>query len=667
MARRAAPHLQVRMLGLLAVLALVATLLLGRLGQLQLTDDPPVGGAAQAPPGTARVAVPALRGRILDRDGVPIVDHEVRTDVTVDRRVLADAEDGGRALVRRLARALDRPFDRLWGRTTLCGAPGASPRPLCWPGSAYVPVPIAEGVDPALAVTLTEEAEHYPGVSVTTRPVRAYPQVAKGGAAPQTVGYLARPSTETVAGSEGRIGDDDLVGAAGLERQYDERLRGRPGERVVRVDARGVPVEEVSATEPVPGDDLVTTLDVGVQRASERALADGIAEARRRGRPATAGGAVVLDLRDGGVVASASAPTYDPSVWSRGVSTREYRRLTTGDASPLIDRVTGVAQPPASTFKAVTLPGAVAAGTDLEQPVACTASHRIGDRVFRNFESRAYGTISWRTAMVVSCDTVFYRVAERVWEEHGGLDADQDEGDPLIGVARDLGLGEPTGIDLPAESSGRIPGRTWKRDYWEATKDDTCRRARDGYPEMRDRSRAAYLQALAKESCATGYQFRPGDEANLSIGQGDVTATLLQMARVYGAVALDGRDPQPHLASAFVRPDGSREEVATPAARRVSLPGDSGELLRDSLRGVVTTGTAAPAFRGAQLPGWPVAGKTGTAEVYGEEDTSWFVSWAPSTRPRYVVGVVVDEGGTGGSTAAGVARAIHEHLAAQER
>lgn len=663
--RRRPPHVHVRMLGLLGVLALLATLLVGRLGQLQLGDAPT--GAAVAEPGTRQIALPALRGRILDRDGVPLADHEVRTDVTIDRAVLADSADGGRALVDRVARALDLPADRLWARTTLCGAPGAAEPPRCWPGSALVPVPVAEGVDPASALTLTETPERYPGVAVSTRAVRSSPQGADGASAPQTVGYLARPDAETVAGSDGEISDADLVGAAGLERRYDDRLRGRAGTRVVRVDARGVVVEEVSVTEPVPGDDLVTTLDVDVQRATAQALSEGVADARDRGLPAGSGGALVLDLEDGGVLASASLPTYDPAVWSSPLGEQEYRELTTGDASPLIDRVAGTARPPASTFKAVTLPGAARAGVDLDEPVPCTASHRIGDRTFRNFESRAYGRISWHRAIVVSCDTVFYRVAEDVWTEHGGLAATSDDGDPLVETARDLGLGEPTGIDLPAEAPGRIPGREWTRDRWEQTKDETCRRAEDGYPEVADRRRADYLTRLAQESCEREDEFRPGDEANLSIGQGDVTATLLQMSRVYAAVALDGRDPQPHLGRALVGPDGTRDELDVPAPRSVDLPAGSGELLRASLRDVVTSGTARSAFADADLDGWPVSGKTGTAEVYGQEDTSWFVSWGPSDDPRYLVAVVVDEGGTGGSTAAGIAREIHEALAAEAR
>lgn len=661
--RRRGPRMQVRMLASMAVLTLLAGVLLGRLGQLQLTDHPAGEGAAASGPST--VALPALRGRILDRHGRPLVDNGVRTDVTIDRATLADADDGGRAIVRRLAGALDLPFAGMWGRTTLCGAPGAADPPLCWPGSPLVPVPVAVDVDPAAAATVTERPERFPGVDVTSQPVRAYPQAKGGGGAPQTTGYLARPDAEAVEAAGGAVPDDALVGAAGLEQEYDELLRGDPGRREVRVDGRGVAVEEVSRTEPEPGKDLVTTLDLSVQRATERALRDGVREARSSGHRADTAAAVVLDLRDGGVVASASRPTYDPSVWSTGVGQKQYERLTGSASSPVIDRVTAVAQPPASTFKVVSLPGAVRAGTDLDEPVSCTSSHRIGTRTFNNFESRSYGTISWRRAITVSCDTVFYQVAEQVWRSQGGLSAGSDTGDPLIETATDLGLGSATGIDLPGESAGRIPDRRWKREWWSETKDESCAEAERGRRWMKDRARARYLTALAKESCESGYLFNPGDEVNLSIGQGDVTATVLQMAQVFGTIARHGREVTPRLGQASVDADGTRTDLDTTSATRVDLPGTSGPLLRTALRDVVEKpdGTASSAFADFPTDEWPVAGKTGTAEVYGKQDTAWFVSYAPADRPRYAVAVVISQGGTGGSSAAPVARDVHEELA----
>lgn len=653
--RRPDPH--VRLLAVFAVLAVLFSGLVGRLGQMQLTD----AVAETAAPVTAEqvVHVPAPRGRILDRNGVPLADNAVRLDVTVDRGVLADLDDGGRSSLRALAETLGTTPDALADRLTLCGAPDAAPPPRCWPGSAYVPVTVAEGVSPRLALGLGERAERHPGVEVVRTAVR---RDRNDALAPQTIGYLTPADAETLASSDGRVHDGDLVGRAGLELEYDDVLRGEAGRNEVRVDARGVVTETVRTVDPVPGDDLVTTLDATVQRRTQAALARGTAQARSRGLPADEAAAVVVDLRDGGIVASASVPTYDPSVWTGGISQDDYDRLTRDpESSPLTDRVIAGLYPPASTFKVVSLPAAI--GPDeLDDPVECASSVRIGDRTFRNFESRAYGTISWRRAMSVSCDTVFYNAAERIWRTAGGLDGD-DAKDPILRTAADMGLGEPTGVDLPGEGSGRLPGRAWKRDFWEATKDESCRRARTGYPEETNRSRAAYLTSVAKESCASGYQFRPGDSVNLSIGQGDTLVTPLQMAQVYAAIAGDGTVRPPRLATATQSVTGERAELPTAAPRTVRLDPTVNRYLRTSLEDVVTEGTAAGAFRGFDLEAWPVAGKTGTAEVFGRQDTAWFVSYAPAERPRYAVAVVVGQGGTGGSTAAGIARQIHEVLA----
>lgn len=645
------------------VLSLLGTLL-GRLGEVQLTEHADYVQAA-ATVNTRVITEPAVRGRILDRDGVPLADNTSEAVVTVQRKVLLESEDGGRALVRAVAGVLGLPFEQLWGRTQACGTVGAPPAPLCFNGSPYQPIPVAAGVDPTRALSLLERPEDFPGVGVLARPVREYPAAGQAGAA-HVLGYLARASAQDVTAGKGLVADTDMVGRSGLEAEYDRVLRGTPGRTTVAIDPRGVVTGTLSTQPPVPGRDVVTHLDLRVQSAAERALAEAVTQARSRGWRADAGAAVVLDVTNGGVVAAASYPAYDPGIWTGGITERELATLTDPKAgTPLVSRVTSSVFAPASTFKVVSLPGAIAAGNPLGGTYNCTSSYHIGNRAFRNFESRAYGRISLRKAVVVSCDTIFYDFAYRAWQAQGGLGTTSDRHDPFIATARAFGLGKPTGIDLPGEQGGRIPSREQKRATWEQTRADTCARARRGYPEVAatDGARAAYLKSLAVENCQTGFQFRAGDAANFSIGQGDIAVTPLQMARVYAAIANGGTLWTPQVAQAFTAPGGGGEEELSPHRDgSVGLTPSMVAFLHDALTGVVTEGTAKGAFAGFPLASWPVAGKTGTAEAYGAEDTSWFVSYAPATRPRYAVAVVISQGGTGGETAAPAARRIHDVL-----
>jgi penicillin-binding protein 2 len=646
----------------LVVLCFMGTLL-GRLGQVQIVGHADYQRAAAAL-NTRTVTEAAVRGRILDRNGVPLVDNTTETAVTVDRAVLAGTKDGGRDLVRRVAGVLGAPFDRLWGRNQLSGVEGAPPAPVCWAGSAYVPIPLVTGADPRKALSLLERPDLFPGVGVSAQPVRDYPAERTVNAA-HLLGYLARSTAEDVSASQGTIGDLDLVGRSGLEQQYDARLRGTPGTSTVAVDPRGIVTRTLGKTAPVPGQDVVTNLDVRVQSAAEAALASAVAAARTHGYRADSAAAVVLDVTNGGVVAAASYPTYAPDVWTGGVTAAELARLTDAKAgTPLVSRVTSAAFSPASTFKVVSLPAAVRAGNSLVGTYNCTSSYTIGNRRFANYESRAYGPISLRKALEISCDTIFYDFAYRSWLAQGGLAATSDAKDPFVAMADEFGLGRTTGIDLPGEQAGRIPDRAWRRAQWEQTRVETCKRARSGYPEVAkaDPGRAAYLKELAVENCQTGFQLRAGDAANFAIGQGDIAVTPLQMAQVFAAIANGGTLWKPQVARAFAEPGGTPRPVAAVRAGTVAFPAGTLAFLHEALRGVVTTGTARPAFAGFPLDQWPVAGKTGTAEAFGKQDTAWFVSYAPATKPRYAVAVVVSQGGTGGLTAAPVARQIHDVL-----
>lgn len=659
------------------VLSLLATLLV-RLWDLQVVQAGEYLQAATT--NQAReVVTPALRGMLLDSGGRPLVRNRTAMVVSVQRPALLDQPDGGRAVVARLAGVLDRPVEEVWGRTRLCGSDGAPSPPQCASGSPYQPIPVAQDVPVGTALQILEQQEDFPGVLAGLQPVRDYPGVAGVNAA-HLLGYVGPITPEELArvraeeaprGEEGARGPErtrweatDLVGRSGLEQQYDAELRGVAGVQRLEVDSRGAVVGGLETTQPRAGHHLVTSIDAPVQALAERALAGAVDRNRRGGGTADSGAAVVMDVRSGRVLAMASYPTYDPELWTGGVSTQEYAELTSEQAGvPLFSRAVQGTYPPASTFKVVSLPAAVQSGYPIDGSYDCPASYRVGNRDFRNYESIAYGPIDLGTAIEVSCDTVFYRFAEETWRRLGGTGAGPGTRDPFAAMARSFGLGEPTGVDLPQESAGLIPDRAWKTERWQRSREDSCAAAVGGYPQETDPARANFLTRLAAENCADGWQYRVGDAANLSIGQGDVAVTPLQLARVYAAIANGGTLWQPRVGRAVVSVDGEVVRDVPPVkAGTVDLRADVLTLLQESLQDVVVSGTAAGAFAGWPQAVLPVAGKTGTAEVFGQPPTSWFASYAPADAPRYAAVVVVSQGDTGSSSAAPAVREIWEGI-----
>lgn len=654
-----------RVVVLALVLLVAVTALIGRLAQVQLSghDD---FSAARADVPTRTIAVPALRGRILAADGTVLAEDTARVALTVDPAALADAADRGDALFTALGARLGVDAARVRARTLACGSPGADPIPVCWSGSPQAAIPVAVDVDPQVALSIVERPDLFPGVTAVPVAVRSYPASSTAMMA-HLLGYLG-PVTAAELAADGTLVQSDLVGRAGLERQYDAQLRGIPGSRTVTIDPRGVPTGVVAEQDPVPGRDLRTHLQVPIQRAAEQGLSRAVARARRDGEPATAGAAVVLELRTGGVVAAASWPSYDPQTWSGGIGADDYAALTDpAGGRPLLDRVTTYAAPPGSTFKPVSALAALRSGAGLDRRYDCPSSYTLGGLTFRNFESRALGSISLHTALEYSCNTVFYALAADAWRSAGGL-AGSDEHDPFVTTAAALGIGTRTGIDLPDETPGVLPSRAWRTEQWQANRDQWCAAAEKGYPDESDPERRRYLVDIAQENCTDGATLRAGDELNLSIGQGALAVSPLQMAQAYAQILSPEGAWQPRVGQALLDPgDGTVEPIATRRAPAPAIPARQRAYLTSALEAVVTSGSARATFDGFDLADWPVAAKTGTAEAAGRTASSWFLSFAPAERPRYVVAAVVVEGGLGGGAAGSVSRTIHEALAALPR
>ncbi|MEO3797633.1 penicillin-binding protein 2 [Nonomuraea sp. B10E15] len=606
---------------------------------------------------TRTVIVPAVRGQILDSSGRPLVRNKTALVVSVDRTRLSRMPDGGVKVLRKLSAVLDRPVAHLQQRITPCGPGIAKP---CWTGSPYQPVPLDEKVDTREALQILERQEEFPGVTAEIHSVRQYPG---GRAGAQMLGYL-QPVTEAELekreGLKASFSGVDLVGRDGLEYVYDEALRGKAGLRRVQVDRMGKALGVEEQTTPIPGDHLVTSIDSRVQNVVEKALARAMKSA-----PAADGGAgVVLDARTGRVVARARAPGYDPAIWAGGISARGYQWLMSEKSGkPLVSRAINGQFAPGSTFKVSSVTSMLRAGYPLNGKYSCPGSVMVGGRAFNNFRGIPLGTLDLHMALVKSCDTIFYQAAFEQYMKDGGRNPKKTPKEVFANVARSFGFGEPTGIDLPGESSGRIPDRAWKKDLWNRTSAVNCERSRKGYPEVKDRARAEFLKRLALENCTEGFLLRPGDAANFSIGQGDVLVTPLQLARAYMALVTDGKVRSPRIGWAQVRPDGKVvKTIDVPVVGKLPLSEKERRYIKNALSQVPSDGTAAGAFAGFPMNKVRIGGKTGTAEVWGKKDTAWFASFAPTQNPQYIVVVMISQGGMGGSAAAPAAREIYEGI-----
>ncbi len=612
------------------------------------------------------IVVQPQRGLIVDSQGRPLVANRTSWVISVDRTLLGKLDERQRTeLVRRVSVVVDtRPAD-VEARLITCGDPG-SVRDVCWNGSPYQPVPVATDVSKDVALRVLEQPEDYPGVLAEQQNVRSYPRP-YGINLAHVLGYLS-PITEDEYDLASERDDRSLngasvVGRAGVEKEYDEWLRGLPGYRRVAVDSMGRVLGDDSVVQSTPGDTLVTSIDAKVQSVVERQLAERIKIQRATFDPVTgrnyeadSGAAVVLDAKTGRVIAMASQPTYDPDVWTGGISESELARLYSEKAgTPLLSRATQGQFAPGSTWKPFMTAGALTNGYSMDTVLPCSSGFQVGNRVFRNHESAAEGNIGFVRALEVSCNTFFYRIGYNFWQRFGSDPADIDARDPLVEVAKKFGFGSRTGIDLPGEAPGRIADRHWKQAYYESQKGYYCDLA--AKPQTADTSDFVYT--FAREFCVEGNLYRAGDAVNFSIGQGDTIVTPLQLARAYAALSNGGTLYAPTVARALVSPEGQvLRRIAPRKVAHLDIPRKYLDFIDSALQGVTREGTMAWKMGGFPLDQVTVRSKTGSAEVYGKQSTGWVASYTKD----YVVVMMISQAGTGsGSTGEGV-RAIWESL-----
>ena len=644
------------------VFSLFATLF-ARLYYLQV-----VGGEeyhAQAASQSVReIVVQPQRGLIVDDQGRPLVANRTSWVVSIDRTMLGKMTSHQQeVLVGRVADVVDVSARKIRRKLVTCGETGSVPG-TCWNGSPYQPVPVAQDVEQAVALRILEQPEDYPGVLAEQQSVRAYPRP-YGVNLAHVLGYLS-PITEDELDRAEKNGDRSVngassVGRAGVEKEYDRWLRGMPGYKSVAVDSMGRVLGDDGEVAGQPGDTLVTSIDAKVQGVVERQLSETIRTARQtydevthRNYRADSGAVVVMEAKTGRIVAMASEPTYDPGVWVGGITKKQLARLYSYTAgNPLLGRATQGQFAPGSTWKPIMSVGALNNGFSTDTRLDCSSGLQVGNRWFKNYESASYGMIGFDQALQLSCDTFFYRVGLHFWQKYGSDPTNVDAKDPLVQEAKNFGFGSETGVDLPGEAGGRIADRHWKLAYWKAMKGYYCKVDREGS------AKSDFLRVFAHEFCLEGSYYRAGDAVNYSIGQGDTMVTPLQLARAYAALSNGGTLYAPRVAKAIVSPEGTVLRRFDPVVEgKVDATPASLRYVDRALQGTPKVGTLAWRFGGFPLDRVHIRGKTGSAEVYGKQSTSWVASYDEN----YVVVMMVSQAGTGSGTSGPAVRKIWEAL-----
>ena len=496
--------------------------------------------------------------------------------------------------------------------------------------SPYEPVVLAENVTSVVRAAISERIRQFPAVQLQNAYVRNYPL---DSFAAHILGYTGTITAQEYPSytAKGYLGNEQ-VGQAGLEAQYEQYLRGVPGQTEVEVDASGNPVGSgpLSSTPPSQGDNLQLSIDMATQRALENQLRQHVAGSGT----ATGAAGVAIDPSTGQILAMASYPTFKPDafVQHNTANNRLIAGYLASSRSPLDNRANQGRYPPGSTFKAVTAISALQLGIlSATEIIDGPPQVTLYKTVFPNFERQDNGFIRLPTALMVSSDTYFYQVGARFWKAY--TNATGPANDPNTGLeqqqwAKKFGFAAPTGIDLPGEDPGRVPTPAWKKAYFSQV----------------DPTQETWL---------------PGDNINMAVGQGNLLVTPLQMAVAYSAIANGGSLVTPTLGMDLTDQSGQvvRQLSDVTPPRPLGLSPAVLAVVREGLREVAqgSLGTAAGVFSSVAAAGGPVvAGKTGTAQSgnKGQADHSWFIGFAPFDNPKIVVAIIIEHGGVGATAAA---------------
>ena len=572
---------RIKVLGWLCVL--VIAILIGRAGYLQIYDGEHYAALAE---GNRIRIIPAMapRGTFYDCNGELLVQNRPGFTVSLLPLTAPISED----VVQRLSGLLKVPAEDIEKKIAS--------------HSGFDPIRIKTDVTADIVSIIEEQKENYPGVVIEILPIRDYMNKEE---AAHTFGYVSEINDMELEKLKDKgYKSGDIIGKFGLEKIYDQELRGVNGGEQVEVDVSGKPVQIIGRKEPIPGDDLYLTIDKELQTAAEKAVDEQLKLIH-----ANAAAAVAMNPQTGEVLAIVSRPAFDPNLFAHGISTKDWNALNNNPYHPMDNKAITGEYPPGSTFKIVTGTAALTEGVVTpEELIMDTGHHWIIPK--GNAEGEALGLINFRQAMAHSDNVYFYEMGNRL-----GIDR-------LEKYARMFGLGKTTGIDLPYEASGLVANRKYKELNFE-----------DG-------------------------EWYLSETFDAAIGQGFNLVTPLQAAMLMGEIAADGKRFRPHLVRRIVGPDGSTvKEFKPELLSTLEVSPSVLKLVQDGLHDVTKYGTARSAFQGFPID---IAGKTGTAENSHGRDHGWFVAYGPFENPSIVVAVIVEQGGFGSQSAVPIGRKILE-------
>jgi penicillin-binding protein 2 len=627
---RLTPQLALRIAVLGALALIVFAILLLRLWALQVLSGTHYLNAAQNNQ-LRTIPVEAPRGLILDRQGRVLVDNRAGTAVELWPADLPKG-DGRDTELRELSALLHVPLaqiqqsikDRRYDLLT--------------------PITLKVAVHEDQVAYIYERLAQFRGVKIVQTYLRHYNSESL---LAQTLGYVSEISPEQLkAKTKQGYRAGDRIGQGGVEATYDKYLRGKPGMSEMRVDSLGRPQSDVTTTAaPAAGDSIRLTIDIGVQRAAEQALAYGIRLAHAHGKWAANGGAIIaLDPRDGAVLAMASNPTFKPSLYVGRPSAKDLAplmdpKVAAAENYPALNRVLAGQYPPGSTFKPVTALAAMQEHLlSPFQTLACTgvyyAPEDLSHQPFRNWDPYVNTQMTLPTALAASCDTYFYQVGNLFFN------LPSDRGHPLQAWASRFGFGGTTGIDVGPEGRGLLPTPEWRV--------------------------ATYTKKTDPGHWQIDRLWKPGDSIQLAIGQKDMLVTPLQLARFYALIANGGKLVTPYVVQDVEQPGGNgspavvHRRFAPPAPQPSGVDPGALQVVRDGLYQATHApfGTSYGVFGSFPVA---IAGKTGTAEkavpVPGYpkghlENQAWWCGYGPADQPTIVVCAVIENGGHGGDVAA---------------